>query len=102
MNGLLLINKDKNMTSRDVINKLNHIFSMKKIGHTGTLDPLATGVMVCLFGKYTKPAYLCTQITPRFTPMNRMFTYGQREKLVPPLQVQGKRIVHIHWFNGFL
>ena len=60
MNGLLLINKDKNMTSRDVINKLNHIFSMKKIGHTGTLDPLATGVMVCLFGKYTKLVDLIT------------------------------------------
>lgn len=60
MNGLLLLNKDKNMTSRDVINKLNHIFSMKKIGHTGTLDPLATGVMVCLFGKYTKLVDLIT------------------------------------------
>lgn len=60
MNGLLLVNKDKNMTSRDVINKLNHIFSMKKIGHTGTLDPLATGVMVCLFGKYTKLVDLIT------------------------------------------
>lgn len=60
MNGLLLINKDKNMTSRDVINKLNHIFSMKKIGHTGTLDPLATGVMICLFGKYTKLVDLIT------------------------------------------
>ena len=60
MNGLLLVNKDKNMTSRDVINKLNHIFSMKKIGHTGTLDPLATGVMICLFGKYTKLVDLIT------------------------------------------
>ena len=60
MNGLLLLNKDKNMTSRDVINKLNHIFSMKKIGHTGTLDPLATGVMICLFGKYTKLVDLIT------------------------------------------
>ncbi len=65
-------------------------------------EPNVIVFLLYLFGKYTKPAYLCTQITPRFTPMNRMFTYGQREKLVPPLQVQGKRIVHIHWFNGFL
>ena len=66
MNGLLLINKDKNMTSRDVINKLNHIFSMKKIGHTGTLDPLATGVMVCLFGKYTKLVDLITSYNKEY------------------------------------
>ena len=66
MNGLLLVNKDKNMTSRDVINKLNHIFSMKKIGHTGTLDPLATGVMVCLFGKYTKLVDLITSYNKEY------------------------------------
>ena len=66
MNGLLLINKDKNMTSRDVINKLNHIFSMKKIGHAGTLDPLATGVMVCLFGKYTKLVDLITSYNKEY------------------------------------
>ena len=66
MNGLLLINKDKNMTSRDVINKLNHIFSMKKIGHTGTLDPLATGVMVCLFGKYTKLVDIITSYNKEY------------------------------------
>lgn len=54
------------MTSRDVINKLNHIFSMKKIGHTGTLDPLATGVMVCLFGKYTKLVDLITSYNKEY------------------------------------
>lgn len=66
MNGLLLVNKDKNMTSRHVINKLNHIFSMKKIGHTGTLDPLATGVMVCLFGKYTKLVDIITSYNKEY------------------------------------
>lgn len=37
-----------------MVNELNHIFDMKKIGHTGTLDPLATGVLVMCIGKYTK------------------------------------------------
>ena len=60
MNGLLVVNKPKNKTSRDVVNELNHIFSFKKIGHTGTLDPLATGILVCLFGKYTKLVNLIT------------------------------------------
>ena len=54
MNGVILINKTKDKTSRDMVNELNHIFDMKKIGHTGTLDPLATGVLVMCLGKYTK------------------------------------------------
>ena len=54
MNGVLIINKPKDYTSRDVINKLNKILGTKKIGHTGTLDPLATGVLVIAIGSYTK------------------------------------------------
>lgn len=60
MDALLIVNKGKNITSRDVVNELNHIFNTKKIGHTGTLDPLATGVLVCLIGKYTKLVNLIT------------------------------------------
>ena len=54
MNGILLINKEKGKTSRDMVNELNHIFCIKKIGHTGTLDPLATGILIMCIGKYTK------------------------------------------------
>lgn len=54
MNGIIIINKPEGYTSRDVVNKLNHIFHTKKIGHTGTLDPIATGVLVCCIGSYTK------------------------------------------------
>ena len=54
MKGVLLVNKTKGKTSRDMVNELNHIFGMKRIGHTGTLDPIATGVLVVCLGKYTK------------------------------------------------
>lgn len=54
MKEIVVVNKQAGLTSRDVVNKLNHIFNTKKIGHTGTLDPLATGVLVCLVGSYTK------------------------------------------------
>jgi tRNA pseudouridine55 synthase len=54
MNGILLINKEINKTSRDMVNDISHIFHTKKVGHTGTLDPLATGVLVVTIGKYTK------------------------------------------------
>ena len=54
MNELLLINKDKNYTSRDVVNIISKKFNTKKVGHFGTLDPLATGLLVIGIGKYTK------------------------------------------------
>ncbi len=54
MNGVLVINKERGFTSRDVVNVLNQTFHMKKMGHTGTLDPIATGVLVVCMGKYTK------------------------------------------------
>ena len=60
MDALLVVNKEKNKTSRDIINELNIRFNTKKIGHTGTLDPIATGVLVCLIGKYTKLVDLIT------------------------------------------
>ena len=54
MNGIVLINKEKNCTSRDVVNQVSKILKTKKIGHTGTLDPIATGVIVLCIGKATK------------------------------------------------
>lgn len=54
MDKLVVVNKPINLTSRDVVNKLCKIFNTKKIGHTGTLDPIASGVLVCVCGKYTK------------------------------------------------
>ncbi|MCX4248515.1 MAG: tRNA pseudouridine(55) synthase TruB [Bacilli bacterium] len=54
MNGILLLNKDINKTSRDIVNDISHILKTKKVGHTGTLDPIATGVLVITVGRYTK------------------------------------------------
>lgn len=60
MDGIILINKPKNVTSRDVVNQVGKILKNKKIGHTGTLDPIATGVLVLCVGKYTKLVDLIT------------------------------------------
>lgn len=54
MNGLLVINKPLTWTSMDVIRKLRRITGIRKIGHAGTLDPLATGVLLVCIGKATK------------------------------------------------
>lgn len=53
-NGLIVVNKPMGLTSRDVVNKVCKVFNTKQVGHIGTLDPMATGVLVCLMGKYTK------------------------------------------------
>ncbi len=63
MNGILIINKPADFTSRDVVNKIGGILKTKKIGHTGTLDPIATGVLVLCIGNTTK---LCELLTSEY------------------------------------
>ena len=60
MNGILIVNKPKGYTSRDVVNKVGKILGTKKIGHTGTLDPMATGILVLCVGKALKLVELLT------------------------------------------
>lgn len=60
MDGIIIIDKPKNITSRDVVNHVCKRLNTKKIGHTGTLDPIATGVLVLCVGKATKLVELLT------------------------------------------
>lgn len=60
MDGILLVDKEKGITSRDVVNKISKELNIKKVGHAGTLDPLATGLMVIGIGKGTKILDLLT------------------------------------------
>ncbi len=73
MNGILIVNKSDGFTSRDVINKLSKVFNTKKIGHTGTLDPIAKGVLVVVLGKYTK---LCEDLTQTYKEYIATFKLG--------------------------
>ena len=52
--GILAINKSENWTSFDVVNKIKHILKTRQVGHLGTLDPMATGVLLITIGKATK------------------------------------------------
>ncbi len=60
MDGILLINKEANMTSHDVVNRVRKILKTKKVGHCGTLDPDATGVLVLCINKATKALQFLT------------------------------------------
>ena len=52
--GILLIHKPQGMTSHDVVNKVRRLYNTKRVGHAGTLDPMATGVLVVLVGRAAK------------------------------------------------
>lgn len=54
MEGIVVINKPKGLTSHDVVSVVRRKFKMRRVGHAGTLDPLATGVLILLLGKSTK------------------------------------------------
>lgn len=66
MNGILIIDKPKDVTSRYVVNEIGKILKTKKIGHTGTLDPIATGVLVLCVGKATKLVDIITSETKEY------------------------------------
>ena len=61
-NGVMIVNKEKDFTSHDVVAKLRGILKQKKIGHTGTLDPQAEGVLPVCLGNATK---LCDILTDK-------------------------------------
>ena len=58
MKGFIIVNKPKGITSFDVIRKLKPILKEKRIGHVGTLDPFASGVLIIALGRYTKLFFL--------------------------------------------
>ena len=60
MDGIILINKEKGLTSRDVVNQVSKKLKIKKVGHAGTLDPIATGLLVIGVGNGTKILDLLT------------------------------------------
>ena len=62
LSGVILINKHKGVTSHDIVFKIRKLYGTKKVGHTGTLDPLATGVLPILIGRGAKAAeYLLSE-----------------------------------------
>jgi tRNA pseudouridine55 synthase len=67
VNGLLVVDKPGGMTSHDVVAKLRRITGEKSIGHLGTLDPMATGVLPMLIGKYTRLAQYFSSAEKSYT-----------------------------------
>ena len=67
VNGLLVVDKPAGITSHDVVNRLRKITGERSIGHLGTLDPMATGVLPLLMGKYTRLAQYFSSAEKSYT-----------------------------------
>lgn len=102
MNGVLLVNKEKGVTSRDVVNEISHILGTKKIGHTGTLDPMATGVLVLCIGSSLKlveslmdhdKEYIATILLGVET--DTLDITGKVQRKVVPQNITKERVVEI-------
>lgn len=65
-NGIVIINKPTGYTSRDIVNIVGKSLKTKKVGHTGTLDPLAEGVLVVCVGRYTKLVDMLTSLDKEY------------------------------------
>ncbi len=66
LNGVLLVDKPKDMTSNAVVQRIKKILNVKKIGHCGTLDPMATGLLILCIGKGTKIAGVLTSLDKEY------------------------------------
>ena len=72
INGVLIVNKSTGMTSHDVVNIVRRLFNTRRVGHTGTLDPMATGVLVMLLGPATRLSQYMTHDEKRYTGTIRL------------------------------
>lgn len=92
MDGILVIHKEKGYTSHDVVAKLRGILRQKKIGHTGTLDPEATGVLPVCLGRATKAVELLTEKDKTYEALLRLGvttdTQDQTGKILSECQVK--------------
>jgi len=96
INGLLIVDKPKDWTSHDVVAKIRNTLKIKKVGHGGTLDPTATGVLIVLLGDYTKRAesFLGLDKSYRIAmEFGRSTTTGDEEgKTINSLEVKDQKL----------
>jgi tRNA pseudouridine55 synthase len=86
LSGLLVVNKETKMTSHDVVEKLRRMLNFKKIGHAGTLDPNASGILLICVGKATKIAKFLTEYDKEYEALIKLGvttdTYDQEGKII--------------------
>ena len=72
MDGVIIIDKPKGMTSHDIVSAVRKIYKTRRVGHTGTLDPMATGVLPICVGNATKAADMLTSADKKYSAVMRL------------------------------
>lgn len=72
MDGVLIIDKPAGLTSHDVVDRVRHILHVRRVGHTGTLDPFATGLLVILIGRATRLAQFLSGLEKEYEAVIRL------------------------------
>jgi tRNA pseudouridine55 synthase len=100
MDGVLVIDKPPGLTSHDVVARARHILHERRIGHTGTLDPFATGVLVILLGKATRLAQFLSGVDKEYEAIIRLGyatdTGDRTGKPLPGPKLPANRILDEH------
>src|ERR1041385_645138 len=89
MNGTLIIDKPPGMTSHDVVARVRRIVGERRVGHTGTLDPFATGLLVILIGRATRLAQFLSGAEKEYEALIR-FGYATDTGDVTGLRIDGE------------
>ena len=74
LDGILLLDKPPGITSHDLVDEVRKVFRQKRVGHTGILDPLATGLMVILLGRGT---LLSAELTGADKKYSAIISFGK-------------------------
>ena len=101
-NGWIFIDKPKGITSFDVIRKIRNFTKIKKIGHSGTLDPFATGVLALAFGEATKTIQFLSSIKEYDFEVDEKKTKAEFSRLAPMSPGGSDSRLAIFKFNSFV
>ena len=90
--GILLVHKHKGVTSHDIVNKVRHLYGTRRVGHTGTLDPMATGVLVVLVGRAAKASEYLVADKKRYRAIMRLGLTTDSEDITGNILSEAKEL----------
>ena len=92
ISGVLIVNKHGGVTSHDIVGKIRRLYGTRRVGHTGTLDPMATGVLVILIGRAAKAAEYLASDSKRYCATLRLGMTTDSEDITGNILTTSDRI----------
>ena len=93
LSGVLLVDKPQGMTSHDVVGRVRKLYNTKRVGHTGTLDPLATGLLVVLVGRAAKAAEYLSLDNKRYLAGIRLGITSDTEDITGEILTRSDKVI---------